>query len=110
MNAKGGSVTPTVSLRLLIQADLRTARKNGADSSQLRAFFRSEGPIVSSPVREGGELHPPEGPGGSKSRHKPCRTFGAYVANRYITPPSRTGLLTIGPSDLKIQIEPVPAN
>ncbi len=68
---------------------------------QPQARFRSEGPEVSSPVRE-------DGPKGPKGRHKPWRTFGAQVTNGHISPPSRTGLLTSGPSDLRVQTEPLP--
>ncbi len=60
----------------------------------------SEGPAVSSPVREGGELHS----SGQEARRAGTNR-GAPSALRQLTvkstPPSRTGLLTAGPSDLK---------
>ena len=74
---------------------------------QPQARFRSEGPEVSSPVREDGDsiFYSPKGP---KGRHKSWRTFGAQVTDGHISPSSRTGLLTSGPSDLRVQTAPVP--
>src|SRR6266540_6578714 len=61
------------------------------------------------PVREDGDsiFYSPKGP---KGRHKSWRTFGAQVTDGHISPSSRTGLLTSGPSDLRVQTAPVPAS
>ena len=63
--------------------------------------LRSEGPGVNSPVREGGEFHPLNNP----EVRRTGTNRGAPSALRQLivvaTPPSWTGLLTDGPSDLK---------
>jgi len=72
--------------------------------------FRSEGPAVNSPVRQGGERHlsmaqrPLEDRGAGTNPAAPSALRQLPVAS---TPPSRTGLLTAGPSDLGVQIDPV---
>src|SRR6266542_3569597 len=65
--------------------------------------------LVAGPALRGGRGTPSsDSPKGPKGRHKPWRTFGAQVTNGHISPPSRTGLLTSGPSDLRVQTEPLP--
>ncbi len=75
---------------------------------QPSACVRSEGLAVTSPVREGG---------GKCHRLLPerrrCATVcagpsGLWAITGWTSPPSRTGLLTAGPSDLGLQIEPLP--
>ena len=41
---------------------------------------------------------------GLKGRQKPWRTFGALILNVALSPPLRTGLLNVGPSDLTVKM------
>ena len=60
--------------------------KIGTGSVSILACVRSEGPAVSSPVREGGEPDPLDSPEARRAGTNRCRTFGAQVTNRHIYP------------------------
>jgi len=75
-------------------------------SIEIGGDLRSEGPALDSPAREGGDtifirLQRPEGPILILPH---LRRSDNYLAS---APPLRTGLLIIGPSDLKVRNEPV---
>jgi hypothetical protein len=75
---------------------------------QSPASVRSEGPAVNSPVREGGEHRPFDSPEARRADTNRAAPMALRYPSAASTPPSRTGLLTAGPSDLRAQDEPVP--
>jgi hypothetical protein len=60
-------------------------RQLGNAGYWLNRNLRSEGPVVSSPVREGGESRPLDRRG-PKGRYEPSRTFGAQITDCCIYP------------------------
>jgi hypothetical protein len=62
---------------------------------------RAEGPLVSSPARQGGVFKTPltRGP---KDRHHGCVAPSALLLNARLIPALRPGLLSVGPSGLNL--------